>query len=1216
MAGRIYIADRIFEIGVGETLTVVDDWIGIGLQDFYVNDGRHPVDDAGPVFINRGRVIVTSATERDPVENWVRGIDHDSYISSYFMNSRFVNAAGATFSVSHTSLSGKATGFYSGQASADFTNHGLFEVSSAHCAIGIENWNGNRLDRQDPINFHFLNTGRLHVVGANEAFGALFYNGAYASNSGSITATGGQRAWGVLMFGHAPELVNSGSITAIQTAGVEDSVGVYVSGGAFGSRLVNSGTITADVAIRENDFDSVRRPGEDLIENNGLIVGDIELSFARDEIRNSGLIQGDVSFGDQDDLFLGATGRLLGDLSMGGGDDRAESGLADDRVSGGDGRDRIDGGAGDDELHGDGGDDLIFGGEGDDVLRGGAGRDFLFGGEGRDVLEAADGDALDGGEGDDLYRLGEGRDVVVFGSNAGTDEVEGFDAATDRFSMAGAFLSATVEGGHTRLTHAGGSVLVRNVTGLSLSQWNARIDAAPSLADATGVYRLGGEGDDELTGGAGDDLLYGGPGRDVLRGGGGDDRLIDREGAGALHGEAGHDVLIGGDGGVLMEGGDGEDVLQAGAGDDELNGGSGDDTILGGGGDDHITGGSGANDLHGGDGDDVVVGGDDADVIYGNAGRDAVHGGSGDDWLFDGGEDDLLYGEEGNDNITVHGRAQAFGGSGRDIMGADGDYAVLHGGDDNDVLSGAWTLGTSLYGDAGDDRIHTGLLGGHAFGGDGDDWLAASDFDAVLQGGAGNDDLHGIRAAMVTADYSDAGGYVTVDLRILDWQDTHSSGSDRLSVIGNLNGSNYNDVLTGDGFRNVLAGGLGADQLNGDGGSDWLIGGAGGDTLNGGEGGDVLVGEAGDDHLDGGAGADVAVYTGPRSQYTITVAGGVTTVSGPEGTDRLTNVERLHFADGVYAANGAAPAGVVTGTAQADVLTGGQGDDILLGGAGDDFITPGGGVDAVHGGDGVDTVVLQGNQTEYRISYFGDVTTIGSSWQTLTLSGVERLQFDSRTVLLGPGGGDYITDTGIDDFLIGAELDDLILASVGDDRLEGRAGNDRLEGGEGYDTLFGGAGNDTLSGGDGDDVIDGGDGWDTLLLSGSRGDYRILQSGDGFIVKGLEGVDHVTGIEILRFADGSGIDLARQVHTGSGKSPEDDVFVLPPQPDDQPQILPGPDADKFADAPLVLPCNPAPEDRLFAGLEARLELMDRSMPTLDADSGLADNSGRPQDWLF
>lgn len=1212
---RIYIADTIFEIGVGQTLTVVDDWIGIGLQDFYVNDGHHPVDDPGPIFINRGSVIVTSASERDPVENWVRGIDHDSEISSYFMNSSFVNAAGATFSVSHTSLTGKATGFYSGQFSADFTNHGLFEVSSAHRAIGIENWNGNRLDRQDPINFHFLNTGHLDVVGANEAFGALFYNGAYATNAGSISATGGQRAWGVLMFGHAPELVNSGSITATQTAGVEDSVGVYVSGGAFGSRLVNSGTITADVAIRENDFDTVRRSGADLIENSGSIFGDIELSFAQDEIRNSGVIQGDVSFGDQDDLFLGATGRLLGELSMGGGDDRVESGLADDRVSGGDGRDWIDGGAGSDEIDGDAGDDLLFGGEGDDVLRGGAGHDFLFGGAGDDVLEAAEGDGLDGGEGDDLYRLGGDRDVVILGAYAGNDQVEGFDVSTDRFSISGAFLSATLEGGDTRLTHAGGSILVRNIAGLSLSQWNALIDSAPSLGGEAGVYRVGGDADEEITGGAGDDLLYGGPGHDILRGGDGADRLIDREGAGALHGGAGNDVLIGGDGGFLIEGGDGDDLLQAGGGDDQLHGGLGEDTIFGGAGDDHITGGTGANHLYGGDGDDFIAGGDGIDVINGNAGRDVIRGGSGDDWLGDGGEDDLIYGEDGNDNITVYGRAQAFGGSGRDIMGAEGDYAVLHGEGDNDVLNGGWTIGTHLYGGDGDDRIITGLLGGHAFGGDGDDWLGASDYDAVLQGGAGNDDMHGIRSAMVTADYSDAAGYVTVDLRIQDWQDTHSSGSDRLSSIGNLTGSAYGDVLTGDGGRNVLSGELGADRLNGDGGADWLIGGEGGDTLNGGDGNDVLVGEAGEDHLDGGASADVAVFAAPRSLYTITVAGGVTTVSGPEGTDRLTNVERLHFADGVYAANGAAPAGAVTGTAQADVLTGGQGDDILLGGAGDDVITPGWGFDTVHGGDGIDTVVLGGNHGEYRISHFGGVTTIIASWQTLTLSGVERLQFDTRTIILAPNGGDYITDTAAHDFLIGLSLNDLLVAGSGNDRLEGRDGDDHLQGGIGNDALFGGAGEDLLDGGAGADVIDGGEGWDTLLLAGTRDDYSVLRSGDGYIIKGLDGSDHITGVEILRFSNGSVIDLARQVG-GSPSDKVDDAFVLPPLSDDRPLVLPDERADKFGDEPLVLP---GAEDTrpLLLNLEARLAFAGDGMLTFDPDGAIFGGPAqRCGDWLY
>lgn len=1147
MPDRIFITDTVFEIGVGQSLRVVDDWMGIVLQDLYVNDGHHPVDDAGPMFVNRGQVVITSATERDPIENWVRGIDHDSMLSAFFMNASFENAAGAVFSVSHSSLTGRATGFYSGEWSADFTNHGLFQVSSADIAIGIETWNGNFLDRDHPNNFHFDNTGELRVAGASAAYGALFYNGAYATNSGTITATGGDRAWGMLLFGHAPELINSGSITAT-AAGPEASVGVYLAGGAFGSRLVNSGTISADVAIRENDFDLRFGLGRDLIENAGLILGDIQLSYGADEIRNTGAIHGDVAFGDQNDLFLGARGLVFGDLSMGGGDDRVEAGRNDDRVSGGAGRDQIDGGAGSDVIDGDGDDDLIFGGDGDDLLRGGGGQDFLFGGAGNDVLEATGGDGLAGGEGDDLLRLGAGRDLVVLGTGTGADEVIGFDPAVDRFGMTGMqFQSATVVGSDTRLVHAGGSVLIRGATGLSLSQWNALIDPTATVIGSDGVTRIGGSGEDELIGGGGADFLQGGGGRDTLRGGGGDDRLIDREGPGSFFGEAGNDVLISGDADVLMDGGDNDDLLQAGSGDDQLIGGAGADSIHGGGGDDVISGGSGSNLIHGGEGDDLITGGDDGELIYGDAGHDLVRAGDGDDTIYAGGE---IHGDGGDDQIHLTGAGQAFGGDGIDIMHAEAFGVELSGEAGNDILFGGWADGALLFGGDGDDRITTSLFDGYAFGGAGDDVLMSSDYTATLQGGAGNDTFYGQRAYMVTADYSDADALVTVDLRITGAQDTHSRGFDALYGIGNLTGSDHADVLTGDDFRNVLSGGEGADQLGGNGGSDWLVGGGGGDSLNGGADGDVLVGEAGDDVVDGGGGNDSAIFAGARALYTISVSDGVTTVAGPDGIDRLSNVERLHFADGVFAADGQSPAGALTGSGGADKLAGTGGDDVILGGGGDDIITPDSGADAIHGGDGVDTVVLPFSFAEYRVAQFGGVTTlIFGSW-VVTLSGVERLQFESRTILLAPNGGDRITGTGDPDFLIGLGMNDELVGGAGTDRLEGRDGDDVLDGGAGDDTIIGGAG------------------WDVLLLQGSTDDYRLLRAGEDIIVKGPDGSDRLTGVEVLRFSDGSVIDLARMF-------------------DSDPQVLPavaGSDKGYTSDEPLVSRPRDALDEDLFGPL--------------------------------
>ncbi len=53
----------------------------------------------------------------------------------------------------------------------------------------------------------------------------------------------------------------------------------------------------------------------------------------------------------------------------------------------------------------------------------------------------------------------------------------------------------------------------------------------------------------------------------------------------------------------------------------------------------------------------------------------------------------------------------------------------------------------------------------------------------------------------------------------------------------------------------------------------------------------------GNDTIDGGAGTDTAIFSGQSSAYTISTLNAVTTISGPDGTDTLRNVEKLQFAD-------------------------------------------------------------------------------------------------------------------------------------------------------------------------------------------------------------------------------------------------------------------------------------------------------------------------------
>ena len=97
------------------------------------------------------------------------------------------------------------------------------------------------------------------------------------------------------------------------------------------------------------------------------------------------------------------------------------------------------------------------------------------------------------------------------------------------------------------------------------------------------------------------------------------------------------------------------------------------------------------------------------------------------------------------------------------------------------------------------------------------------------------------------------------------------------------------EVASGNSSANVINGGTGFDTIFGGGGNDTLMGGAGNDTLY------------------GGSGTDTAVYSGSRSQYQIAAFGGVKfqiadqRTGSPDGTDTITNVEKLQFSDGTYA---------------------------------------------------------------------------------------------------------------------------------------------------------------------------------------------------------------------------------------------------------------------------------------------------------------------------
>ncbi|VVN42897.1 retention module-containing protein [Pseudomonas fluorescens] len=181
-----------------------------------------------------------------------------------------------------------------------------------------------------------------------------------------------------------------------------------------------------------------------------------------------------------------------------------------------------------------------------------------------------------------------------------------------------------------------------------------------------------------------------------------------------------------------------------------------------------------------------------------------------------------------------------------------------HGGSDSAVVTISYQDGHTLVGTADDDVLVAGTGDNLIHAGGGNDVLTAGSGNNTLHGEAGNDllfsgsgnDLLDGGTGNDTASYAHATARVTVDLGLAGAQATGGAGTDTLTAIENLTGSNFNDALTGDSHSNIITGGLGKDILNGGDGDDFLIGGLGNNTLTGGAGADTfqwLKGNSGHD---------------------------------------------------------------------------------------------------------------------------------------------------------------------------------------------------------------------------------------------------------------------------------------------------------------------------------------------------------------------------------
>ena len=282
------------------------------------------------------------------------------------------------------------------------------------------------------------------------------------------------------------------------------------------------------------------------------------------------------------------------------------------------------------------------------------------------------------------------------------------------------------------------------------------------------------------------------------------------------------------------------------------------------------------------------------------------------------------------------------------------------------------------------------------------------------------------------------------------------------------------------------------------------IGGSGNDVITGNEALNVITGGAGDDSIfGGGSDGDIAVYSGARSAYTITYAGGIATVrhnGGLDGVDSVSGVEFLRFADttvstsGGVVRNGTTGADVLVGTSAGDLMQGLAGFDYLYGGAGDDQLYGGDGVDVLLGEAGYDLLLGEGGQ-DYLYGGDGNDTMYGGDGTDVFMGGT-----GDDLMLGGDGEVDHFYVEGGNNTVFGEAGVDILVGDSGNDVFHGGAGNDYAYAGAGNDSLYGGDGVDVLLGQAGNDFFDAGTGIDYLFLGAGGDDTVLVGTGSGIQV--------------------------------------------------------------------------------------------------------------------
>ena len=769
------------------------------------------------------------------------------------------------------------------------------------------------------------------------------------------------------------------------------------------------------------------------------------------------------------------------------------------------------------------------------------------------------GDTLDGGAGDDSLEFTDtgdqhaldnvtGVEHLILGDN--TTNLIGHDNLADYLSILTVDASA--------------------LTGTNNLTWNGNFIAniyQDIIGSDQGDSILGGSNDDTLSGGAGQDSLEGGTGNDYIDGGANNEELRELDVA-VYANETGPIVVdLGAAIGSQVSGTAGNDTLidiegiWGTAFDDSI---TGDDNwvniFIDGGGNDTISGGSTYNpvtdtgldiaayyastesihaEMHGSEGY-VTVGLEgtvdelhEIDMVWGSTLGDSLVGYEGEQqFMPDAGSDYVDGGASNDDSAAYWNLTTGINVSGYNDTGAGNGFHVTgDGGSWTDTLTGIeWiegTQGNDTFMGNDDDNSFSGWMGADSINGGGGTYNWATYGDDPSRGvDTMNGGLRGIDASLDNGVVLDGWG-----------------NSDTLSNIQCIEGSDYNDTISGTVGSNVLEGGGGNDWIDGFGGMDTLDGGTGDDTIS------VIDGFSAGSVIHGGDGTDeLQIYAGLTGVIDITgieklvlntgitmgmegsAADGQTweVNATDSGAGTTVNVVAGYAGQGIdvsgwtygqwnfsnrinltgYNATGIGDA--IVGGLAAELITGLMGDDSLTGGGGEDTFAYTSNAEVITQGMGGDVIAdfVSGTDVVYFNSMFGNLVWYeednydgiidGASSSDHVLvwdSANHRLWYDENATVNDSGTQGVVanftgatlamSDVVVDGYTVtagaaGAGSGLHDIGTTGNDTLTGTEFDDTLEGLAGDDILNGMAGNDTLVGDLGIDSLYGGDGNDEL----------------------------------------------------------------------------------------------------------------------------------------